>query len=110
MSSSMSNQRLGQVLLAGFLVLVVASILTGNAAIDTLVEVGFGFVALYFGYTTYANPRYPDGTAKTATTAAFVLAGLGQFVVVVTGLTVVDLVTTVLFVGGFVGYVLLNRQ
>jgi hypothetical protein len=107
---SSSEQRIGQVVLGLFLVLILASLLFDNALVDLLVEIGFALVAFYFGYTTYMDGSYPEGPTKTGTAAAFVLAGIAQLGFLVTNLTAVNLVGTVCFVGGFIGYVLLNRR
>lgn len=105
-----SHQRAIQGLLVVFLALLLASIAISNPTLDVVVEVGFGFAALYFGYATYTNESYPDGPAKTVTAAAFALAGLGQFFTLLTGRTAVDLATTAVFVVAFIGYVVLNRR
>lgn len=107
---SSSEHRLGQGLLVAFLVLILASFLIDDPVVGLVVEIGFGVVALYFGYVTYANDRYPDGPIKTGTAAAFALAGVAQLLFLVTDLVAVNLAGTVLFVGAFIGYVVLNRR
>jgi hypothetical protein len=97
-------------LLVGYLALLVVAIFTGNPLANVAVNLGFAVVALYFGYTVYEDERRGvDPRVRLATAAAFVLAGLAQFVNVATRAPVADLASSALFVLGFVGYMVLRR-
>ncbi|MGQ4554779.1 hypothetical protein [Halobellus sp. GM3] len=99
-----------QSVLIGYLVLLVASILTENPLLTTAADLGFAAVAGYFGYAVYAN-RSPSDDARlvAVTAAALVLAGVTQLLALLPGLGVAELASTAFFVVGFVGYFLLRR-
>ncbi|QCC48338.1 hypothetical protein [Halobellus limi] len=94
-----------QSVLVGYLVLLLASIVTGDPVVTTAADLGFAAVAGYFGYTVYAN-RSPseDERVVYVTAAALVLAGLAQLLALVPGFGAAALASTAFFVVGFVGY------
>jgi hypothetical protein len=106
----LSRQNALRAALVAYLLLIVVAVTTQNPLVETLVDVGFGFAALYFGYLVYGlRGAGVDPRVRAATAGAFVLSGLTQFVVVVIENSVLDLVSSALFVVGFVGYFVLRR-
>ncbi|RDI71198.1 hypothetical protein [Halopelagius longus] len=97
-------------ILVGYLALLIVAIVTGNPLANVAVNVGFGVVALYFGYTVYEEQsRGIDPRVRLATAGAFVLAGLAQFVAVATRAPEADIASSALFVLGFIGYLVIQR-
>ncbi|MFC6826363.1 hypothetical protein [Halopelagius fulvigenes] len=102
-------------ILVGYLALLVVAVVTGNPLANVAVDVGFGVVALYFGYTVYEErSRGTDPRVRLATAGAFVLAGLAQFVSVAMwaagmGSNAVETVASAFFVLGFIGYLVIRR-
>ena len=96
--------------LIGYLALLAAAIVTGNPVVQTAADLGFAGVVGFFGYLVYRN-RSPsdDERIVLGTAAAFVLAGVAQLLGLVPGLGAAAVVSTGLFVLGFLGYFLLRR-
>lgn len=104
-----------QVILVGYLALLVVAIVTGNPLANTAVDVGFAVVALYFGYTVYEDQRRGiDSRVRLATAGAFVVAGIAQFAAVAmeaAGMQAAgaNIAASAFFVLGFIGYFVLRR-
>lgn len=105
------SRSLLQSLLIGYLVLLIAAILTSNPLVSRAADLGFAVVSVVFGYIVYTTRASSDDERVVlATAAAFVLAGIAQLVGFVPGFTLVQVAATVLFLLGFVGYFYLRRR
>jgi hypothetical protein len=94
--------------LIGYLVLVVASILTGDPTLRLLSDVAFGIVAILLGVVTLQVPV--EGQLKYIAGGGFLLAGIAQFAELVTGLQSIAFASTLFLLAGLLGYLALRRQ
>ncbi|KAB1192173.1 hypothetical protein GJR96_01425 [Haloferax sp. MBLA0076] len=94
--------------LIGYLVLVVASLLTGNPTLQFAADAAFGIVAVLLGIVTLQIPV--SGQLKYIAGGGFLLAGIAQFVELATGLQSIALASTLFLLAGLLGYLALRRQ
>jgi hypothetical protein len=104
-----TQQTVIRAILIAYLALLVVALLTGNALASLALNVGFGAVAIYFGYTVYEAPGSIDRRVRLATAASFVLAGLSQFAAIATQIPLAEIGSSVFFVIGFIGYIIVRR-
>lgn len=100
-----------QSILLGYLVLIVASILTGNPIVSRAADFGFAIVSGVFGYVIYTSRSAADDERVVLLTAgAFGLAAIAQLLGLLPGFGIVALAATAFFILGFVGYFYLRRS
>ncbi|WP_336021974.1 hypothetical protein [Halobellus salinisoli] len=99
-----------QSVLIGYLVLLVASILTGNPIVSRAADFGFAIVSAVFGYVVYTSRSASDDERIVRLTAgAFVIAAVAQVLGLLPGFGTAALAATAFFLVGFVGYFYLRR-
>ncbi|ELZ91780.1 hypothetical protein C440_15749 [Haloferax mucosum ATCC BAA-1512] len=102
------TKRLTQAGLVGYIALVVASFATGDPTLRLAADAAFGITAMLLGIVTLRIPvksqlRYIAG-------GGFLLAGIAQFVELVTGTQAVQLASTLFLLAGLVGYLALRQK
>ncbi|WP_396610402.1 hypothetical protein ACH9L7_09075 [Haloferax sp. S1W] len=102
------TRTLAQAGLIGYIALVVASIFSGDPTLALATDVAFGVVAVLLGIVTLQVPV--DNQLKYVAGGGFLLAGLAQFVEIVTNNQAIGLASTLFLLGGLLGYLVLRRQ
>jgi len=100
-----------QSILLGYLVLIVASIFTGNPIVSRAADFGFAIVSGLFGYVIYTTRSPSDDERVVLLTAgAFGVAAVAQLLGLLAGFGIAALAATAFFIVGFVGYFYLRRS
>ncbi|GGJ09360.1 hypothetical protein GCM10008995_18990 [Halobellus salinus] len=96
--------------LIGYIALIAASLLIDSPIVATAADLGFAAVAGFFAYAIYAGASPSDDRRVVlGSVGALVGAAVAQVIALFPGFASFEAVSTVLFVGGFLGYFVIRR-